>query len=410
MTDSNINNEYNKKEFPPMYTIIDFNTNYEYEKKKIASSKNNSEFYEPHYVPAHSESDKLFGADAELMEGCAQCLSCGLSSKPMKDYNKASNMQLRIIENGFDSLKILTDNVKLIGNKLTVGDLGCSHGRNSMAVINKLLGLIENNASISNKLIDLLVYHEDLESNDFSQVQECLDDKSISYLNNSYIKNNNISTEVQLLPKSFYESLFEPKTIDIIMCYTAIHWLPKYKSLTQGLWFQDQLEPSENIEWFRKLSKDCLINWLNLRYDELATGGLLTLNIMESSEFFESFNLIWDEYLIMKGFTHDDLKKVNVAGIYRSTEEVNECLDKFNEKYKILRNYLSKDVHAFCRSHLNSVISEQVIQGLENYPEHFPTTESRIEFYEEFLDYLYNAKEMSTEVEIGYIYLILQKI
>jgi hypothetical protein len=115
---------------------------------------------------------------------------------------------------------------------LTVGDLGCSHGKNSVVAINQILGLIENSPNISNKLTGLLVYHEDLESNDFSKVQECLDDKSISYLNNSYIKNNNISTEVQLLPKSFYEPLFEPGSVDIITCYSSIHWLPKYKSLT----------------------------------------------------------------------------------------------------------------------------------------------------------------------------------
>jgi hypothetical protein len=170
------------------------------------------------------------------------------------------------------------------------------------------------------------------------------------------------------------------------------------------------LESPENVKWFRKLSKDCLTNWLNLRYDELATGGLLSLNIIEGSEFFEIFNLSWDEYLITKGLTHKDLNKVTVAGIFRPTEEVSECLDQFNGKYKVLDNYVSRDMHAFCRVHVNAVFSEQVIHGLGNYPELFPTTESRNNFYEDFMDFLYNTRGMPDEVEIGYTYLTLQKI
>ncbi|KXN67945.1 S-adenosyl-L-methionine-dependent methyltransferase [Conidiobolus coronatus NRRL 28638] len=331
-------------------------------------------------------------------------------SHPMKDYNKASSMQLRVIENCYNNMEILTDNLKLKGDQLAVGDLGCSHGRNSMTAINQLLGLVEKNESISSKLKKLIVYHEDLEDNDFDQVQQCLNDKSISYLNNSYIANNNISTSVEFVPKSFFEPLFEPGSIDVIMCYTAIHWLPKYKSLTRGLWFQDQMETPENIEWFRKLSKDCLINWLNLRYEELATNGLITVNIMESSGVLENFNLCWDEYLALKGFSHTDLDKVNVAGILRSAEEVNSCLSQFQSKFKILRNHQTRELYKFGRDHLIAILSGQVIHGLSNYPELFPTKEAKTKFFEGFLDYFYNVKKCPIETKIGFVFLVLQKI
>jgi hypothetical protein len=80
ITDSNTNNQYDVKEKPPAYKTTDLNTKNEYKKMKLPPTYNSSEFYEPHYVPAQSESDKLFGADAEFMEASAQCLGCGLSA------------------------------------------------------------------------------------------------------------------------------------------------------------------------------------------------------------------------------------------------------------------------------------------------------------------------------------------
>jgi hypothetical protein len=60
--------------------MADSNTNNEYDKREMTTENNNSEFYQTHYVPTHSDSDKLCGADAGCMEGCAQCLSCGLNT------------------------------------------------------------------------------------------------------------------------------------------------------------------------------------------------------------------------------------------------------------------------------------------------------------------------------------------
>jgi hypothetical protein len=293
---------------------------------------------------------------------------------------------------------------------LTIGDLGCSHGKNSMTAINQLLGLVEKNDNINRKIEKLLIYHEDLESNDFDQVQDCLDDNSISYLNNSFIKNNNISTRAHFLPKTFYQPLFEPESIDLIMCYTAVHWLPQYKSLTTGLMFQEALETPENIEYFKKLSKGYLTEWLDLRHEELAPDGLITLNIFEGGGIFPKFNSVWDEYLTTKGFKHADLNKVNVACVLRSSDEVNECLAEFEGKFKILRNYLSREVYAFGRDHLSAVISGQIINGLGCYPELFPTEEDKTQFFEDYLDYYFNVKNYPIDQEFGFIYLVLQKI
>jgi hypothetical protein len=279
-----------------------------------------------------------------------------------------------------------------------------------MTAINQLLELIENNSCISNKLKDLLIYHEDLDSNDFNQVQKCLDDKSISYLNSGYIKNNHITTKVQFLPKSFYEPLFDSNSIDIVMCYSSIHWLPKYKSLTSGLVFQESIETPENVKWFKKLGKDCLTNWLSLRFEELSPNGLITINIMTSNGIDERINPAWDEYISTKGFTHADLNKVNSTSILRSSKEIDETLAEFNGKFKILRKFLSKGIYTFDRNHLNAVLSQQIIKGLENYPELFPTTESKSKFFEDYMEFLYNVKNCPSEMDIGFVYLVLQKV
>lgn len=307
-------------------------------------------------------------------------------------------------------LIILDDNIILKGNKLAIGDLGCSHGKNSMLVIGQLLELVEKNKSIGKKLKNLEFHHEDLEDNDFDQVQKCLNDRSISYQYNNYVINNNITTSVYFLPKSFYEPLFKPSSIDIILCYTSIHWLPNYRSLTRGIWFHEHLETSSNIEWFKKLSKDCLINWLNLRYEELETNGLITLNILESQKSIDELSIAWEDYIATKGFSSSDLKKVVVPLILRNQEEVNSCLSQFSKKFKILRNQYSKDSYQFGREHLKAIFSGVVIHGLGNYPDLFPTIDSKNEFFDEFLDYFYDIKNYNSMSELGFIFLVLQKI
>ncbi|KXN67944.1 S-adenosyl-L-methionine-dependent methyltransferase [Conidiobolus coronatus NRRL 28638] len=331
-------------------------------------------------------------------------------SMPMNDYNNSSKAQLKVIENSLESLKILNENIEMRGDSLAIGDLGCSHGKNSMLAINQLLGLIENNKNIGTKLKSLQVYHEDLKDNDFDQVQACLDDKLISYLHNSYITKNNIATDVRFLPKSFYEPLFEPSSIDIILCYTSVHWLPNYKTLTRGLWFHEWLETPENVEWFRKLSKDSLISWLNLRYEELETGGLISLNVLESHGNVEKLSLVWEDYIVTKGFSPSDLKKVIVPIMLRPHEEVNSCLSQFSKKFKVLRNHYSKGSYKFGRETLNALFSGCVIHGLGNYPEFFPTAESKNEFFQGFLDYFCDVNQYDSMTELGFVFLVLQKI
>jgi hypothetical protein len=80
MTNSDTNNEYEIKQMAPAYSTTNSNANNGYEKKDMEPTNNNSEFYESHYVPTHSESDKLCGAGAGCIEGCASCLTCGLNA------------------------------------------------------------------------------------------------------------------------------------------------------------------------------------------------------------------------------------------------------------------------------------------------------------------------------------------
>jgi hypothetical protein len=279
-----------------------------------------------------------------------------------------------------------------------------------MIAINQLFDLLASNDQVSNKLKKLLVYHEDLEENDFDQVQQCLDDPTISYLNHSLIKSNSIQTQVQFLPKSFYEALFQPESIDILMCYTAIHWLPTYKSLTQGLWFLEEMETLENIEFFKKLSKECLMKWLNLRYEELKPNGLITMNIFESGTYFQRLNLAWNDYLKSKGFTHADLDKVNMCGILRSPGEVREYLGEVKDKFKVLRSVHSSENYIFAKNHFKAVVHGQLFHGLGHYPSNFPTEDSRNEFIDGYLDYYYNEEGNPDETDFGFMYLVLQKI
>jgi hypothetical protein len=279
-----------------------------------------------------------------------------------------------------------------------------------MIAINQLLDLLASNDQVSKKLKKLLVYHEDLEENDFDQVQQCLDDPTISYLNHSLIKSNSIQTQAQFLPKSFYEALFQPESIDILMCYTAIHWLPIYKSLTKGLWFLEEMETPENIDFFKKLSKEHLIKWLNLRHEELKPNGLITMNVFESGAFFPRLNIAWENYIESKGFTHADLDKVNMCGILRSPGEVREYLGEVKDKFKVLRSVHSSENYIFAKNHFKAVVHGQLFHGLGHYPSSFPTEDSRNEFIDGYLDYYYNEEGNPDETDFGFMYLVLQKI
>ena len=136
-------------------------------------------------------------------------------------YNKFSTVQHKIYE---ESKEFLLDNInRLKVNKerpVFIADLGCSHGKNSVAMMGFILRSIMNKPELINDVnnTEFLVYHEDQSLNDWNSLFNTI----LSH--ESYATNMN-NAYVSVINKSFYNRLFPSKYIDFFVSYLALHWL-----------------------------------------------------------------------------------------------------------------------------------------------------------------------------------------
>ncbi|PIA32672.1 hypothetical protein AQUCO_04400099v1 [Aquilegia coerulea] len=107
---------------------------------------------------------------------------------------------------------------------LTIADLGCSSGPNSIFVIFELLKAI---SVVCQKLgrspLEFQVFLNDLPENDFNTIF-----KSIPYFFKKFRSENGQEVGpsfVAGVPGSFYNRLFPTKTLNFVHSFYALHWL-----------------------------------------------------------------------------------------------------------------------------------------------------------------------------------------
>ncbi|EGX49358.1 hypothetical protein TWF173_002276 [Orbilia oligospora] len=167
-------------------------------------------------------------------------------------YNENCHQQTLIMEGSLP----LFDDINL-GSNLTIVDYGCSQGRNSIAMMQRVLNRMAPSSTAS------LVF-EDLPSNEFASLIRLLPELSAS--------NPTLKIYPSLIPRSFYEPVIAPATVDIGFTSSTIHWLKRMPLLKP---------PTETVsEYYAKRTcrnapeaEENFREFLTLRGQEIKSGG-----------------------------------------------------------------------------------------------------------------------------------------
>ncbi|KAM9968933.1 hypothetical protein ACTFIW_000336 [Dictyostelium discoideum] len=194
-----------------------------------------------------------------------------------KNYNKYCSAQSRIISD-FDKIQetfeiVLKYYINNQGaqdnNNIRILDIGCSHGKNSIIVLEPLIEQIRNQWKPNEKVIE--IFHSDLSVNDFSILFN-----EVYNLNSYSNKTNNIFTYG--IGNGFENQLVPNNSIDFIFSFTTLHWVPflsEYKLFEGSL----HIPYLYHLPGLENYNKERLLNILNHRYNELKVGGIFSFNI-----------------------------------------------------------------------------------------------------------------------------------
>ncbi|KAK6498005.1 hypothetical protein TWF506_004249 [Arthrobotrys conoides] len=155
----------------------------------------------------------------------------------------------------------LFDDIDL-GTNVTIADYGCSQGSNSMIMMQHVLNRLPPSSAAS------LIF-EDLPSNEFSSL--------IKLLPQLYGSNPSLKIYTSLIPRSFYEPVVAPGTVDVGFASCTLHWLkrmPMPKPSNETVLEYYAKRPDRNAP----AAKEDLREFLTLRGDEIKRGGYLVIS------------------------------------------------------------------------------------------------------------------------------------
>lgn len=165
-----------------------------------------------------------------------------------------------------------------------ISDLGCSHGINSMLLLNTIVNQFRLPDDPSK---DIVCVHNDLPSNDWTSFIETLNNKKVSYLHES----SRGRSFGFIAPQSFYEPLFPQSYLHFTVSYICLHWLSELPCTLPSLacniqYNKDYLISNHNniyLKW-KSWAHNDITNWLKLRANELKDKGELCV-VMVSNPF-----------------------------------------------------------------------------------------------------------------------------
>ncbi|KAK6347640.1 hypothetical protein TWF718_005479 [Orbilia javanica] len=187
----------------------------------------------------------------------AECNSMTMSSG--NTYNDNCHQQTAVLKASLH----LFDDIEL-GPNVTIADYGCSQGSNSVMMMQHVLKRMPPSSTAS------LIF-EDLPSNEFSSLIKLLPELCSS--------NPSLKIYPSLVPRSFYESVLTPNTVDIGFTSCTIHWLKRMPEIKP---------PTETVEeYYSKRyarnapsAKEDFHEFLTYRGQEIKSGGYLIIGCL----------------------------------------------------------------------------------------------------------------------------------
>lgn len=108
---------------------------------------------------------------------------------------------------------------------ITIADLGCSSGPNTLLFVSKLIDITTeqcNKAVQQCDPMELLIFLNDLPGNDFNQVFRSLE--NLNKCTGDQLKNTPLLYHICGLPKSYYYRLLPRESVHLFHSSTSLHW------------------------------------------------------------------------------------------------------------------------------------------------------------------------------------------
>ncbi|MEC4816135.1 MAG: hypothetical protein SAK29_23125 [Scytonema sp. PMC 1069.18] len=208
---------------------------------------------------------------------------------------------------------------------VTIADYGIADGGTSQELWQKVITTIKN----QNSDVFVEAIFSDLPSNDFNALS-----KSATLL-----MQNNQNLLVSMVPRSFYQSICRPNSLDLGFSSTAMHWLSK---LPKNLTNHTHVNACDQIEDKAIFQAQSQLDWntiLLARSQELKSGGqLVTVNLStdEQGRFLGNnlvdFNMhdvlheIWQQMQSEGVIRPDEYVGATFQNYYRTQDEFTICL------------------------------------------------------------------------------------
>ncbi|KAN0006531.1 hypothetical protein ACTFIU_003244 [Dictyostelium citrinum] len=344
-----------------------------------------------------------------------------------KKYNTFSKLQQSSIDNMksyiFFSSKIVIENINLgkinciryneNGKVLRILDVGSSHGRNSIIVLNFIISSILKH--FPNQCFGVL--HNDLPENDFT----------------FYLK---LSDQIYFygIGNSFYNQVVPSNSIDLCFSFATLYWCDHNDKFHYDTDSIAVMYKKRSVE-YRKYCIDTLYKFFSIRSKELKDGGSLICSFLcendSLSPELDSISLILIKMkTVLKQMANENLinienvnKMVLFWNVYKE-DEVKEVLKKL-ERNKLFKTILMKQ-NVQTIPNISSLLGESEIEKQINFFYHINTFSEKIikshidgdekqkeSFFQMFLcrfiNYLLENPINNTEFILSYYTLILEK-
>ncbi|TXG59695.1 hypothetical protein EZV62_014268 [Acer yangbiense] len=177
--------------------------------------------------------------------------------------------------------------LELTPKTISIADLGCSSGPNSLATIKAMVETIEKTDRKSGEAPEFYVYLNDLPTNDFNSVFKALPD----FYRQLSVERNGACPFVFIsgCPGSFYGRLLPKNSLHFIYSSNSLHWLSKVppgiyneegESVNKGnIYISESSPPVVSMAYFNQFQEDFSL-FLGSRSKELVVGGRMVLILL----------------------------------------------------------------------------------------------------------------------------------
>uniref|UniRef100_A0ACD5UJW4 Uncharacterized protein n=1 Tax=Avena sativa TaxID=4498 RepID=A0ACD5UJW4_AVESA len=206
-------------------------------------------------------------------------------------YANNSRLQRKaLLENGAALEKAVREvYMDLLHPTMTVVDLGCSSGQNTLIFISKVIKVVcpESSSRSGCDPVELQVFLNDLPGNDFNQLFRSLEQFNKLTAAAEHEENTPLPPfYIAGLPGSYYTRLFPRQSCHLFHSSYCLHWRSQVPAglegggkehLNEGNIYIAKTTPAGTTELYRQQFQEDMILFLKLRHEELVLGGQMVL-------------------------------------------------------------------------------------------------------------------------------------